>query len=88
MKQSNIKRKEFIKRKVQQRKAKLNMKEEMKKILFSLDEVSERHYSLYRKKNNPSQLPLWRNMHKYVDLEEISRLREEQNTSSEATLNE
>jgi hypothetical protein len=85
---SKIKRQEFLKRKIQQKKARPNMKEEMKNILLSLNELTERCYSSYRKKNNPSQLPLWRNMHKYVDLDEISRLREEQNISSDVTLSE
>ena len=51
-------------------------------LLTELPEVNEREWTLFRRRELRSerklQLPLWRNMHKYVDMEEVLRLKAEQ----------
>lgn len=58
-------------------------------LLTELPEVNEREWTLFRRRELRSerklQLPLWRNMHKYVDMEEVLRLKAEQKNSTVVT---
>ena len=58
----HIERERRAELKRKQRAAKPDMRRIMREVLLGLDEMTERCYKSYRKRENASQLPLWKNV--------------------------